>query len=47
MSTPNRGYLSKGSNVYRSSTRQVNKKDLLAYFMFGNTGKKQGSGILQ
>ena len=39
--TPNKGSLNKGSEVYRSSTRQVGEKDLLAYFMFGNTGKNK------
>jgi len=41
MNTPNRGILNEGSNVYRSSTRQVGKNDLVAYFMFGNTGKNK------
>jgi len=39
--TPNKGRLNNGSEVYRSSTRQVGKNDLLAYFMFGNTGKNK------
>ena len=39
--TPIKGGLNNGSEVYRSSTRQVGKKDLLAYFMFGNTGKNK------
>lgn len=39
--TPNKGRLNKGSNVYRSSTRQINTNDLMAYFMFGNTGKNK------
>jgi hypothetical protein len=39
--TPNKGSLNKGSEVYRSSTRQVGKNDSIAYFMFGNTGKNK------
>jgi len=41
MTTPNKGSLNKGSNIYRSSIRQVNKNDLMAYFMFGKTGKNK------
>ena len=39
--TPNKGRLNKGSEVYRSSTRQVGENDSIAYFMFGNTGKNK------